>query len=170
MSHVELIDGLDVVIAERYMKPRVDNALDMLRDAARTRAPGVRVWITMRDERVRRTHVDTDEQTIPANLRFHVPKTDGTGTEMGRFPRDPALHISNRANCRCHDESMSHPLRESIHRTPSMLSGTRVEGSVETRYPRAAESEFGTSEDEAAHFMSGALEEVARRLQSGQSR
>lgn len=171
MSHVELIDGLDAVVAERYVKPRVDTALDMLRDTARSGAPATRVWVTMRDERVRQSHFDTDGQVIPANLRFKVPKADGSvGHELARHPGDPTLSAANRINCRCDDPTIPHLLRESIHRTPVTVNGTRVEGSVETRFPRAAESEFGTTEDTAAHFMTNALREVATRLQSGQSR
>lgn len=171
MSHVELDNDLDVVIAERVMKPRVETALDMLRDAARAKAPATRTWVTMRDERVRQTHVDTDGQTIPANLRFKVPKPGLPGeVELARHPRDPALSAANAINCRCDDPTVPHLLRESIHRTGVTVNGTRVEGSVETRFARAAESEFGTSEDVPAHFMSGALQEVALRLQSGHAR
>jgi len=171
MTHVEFKDGLDVVIAERYVKPRVDTALDMLRDAARTNAPATRAWITMRDERVRQTHFDADGQVIPANLRFKIEKPGQPGTfELARHPGDPALSPANRFNCRCDDPTIPHLLRDSINRTPVTVNGTRVEGSVETRFPRAAESEFGTSEDAAAHFMTNALREVAARLQAGQSR
>lgn len=180
MSHVELIDGLDVVIAERVMKPRVDTALDMLCDAARAKAPGVKVWVTMRDERVRTSHRKTDAQAVPANLRFRLPKagrgdgdvslSDIGNVDLARFPRDPNLPIANRINCRCEAPTVPHLLRESIKRTPVTLTGTRVAGSVETRFPRAAESEFGTTEDGGAYFMTNALREVATRLQSGQSR
>lgn len=171
MSHVEFIDGLDVVVAERFVAPRVDTALDMLRDAAKSKAPVTRVWVTMRDERVRQSHMDSDGQVIPGNLRFKVPKPGQPGVvEMARHPRDTSLSAANRFNCRCDDPTVPHLLRESIHRTPVSVVGTRVEGSVETRFPRAAESEFGTSEDEAAHFMTNALREVAARLQAGQSR
>ena len=171
MSHVEIADGLDVIVAERYMKPRVDTALDMLRDAARTWAPATRTWVTMRDERVRQSHADVDGQTIPDNLRFKVPKPGQPGVhELARHPRDPNLSTANAINCRCEDPSTPHLLRESIVRTPVTVIGTRVTGSVETRFPRAAESEFGTSGDTAAHFMTNALREVAARLQSGQAR
>ena len=170
MSRVEIADGLDNVVAERFMKPRVDRALDMLKDAAQSKAPATRAWVTMRDERVRKSHIDSDGQVIPANLRFKVPKPGGVGIEMARHPRDPNLSAGNRINCRCDDPTIPHLLRVTIVRTPVTVSGTRVEGSVETRFPRAPESEFGTSEDAPAHFMTTALREVALRLQSGQSR
>lgn len=100
MSRVELADGLDGVIAERVLRPAVDRALDMLLDQSRTRAPATRTWVTMRDERVRQTHVDTDGQTIPANLRFKVPKPGSPGEhELARHPRDPSLSAANAINC-----------------------------------------------------------------------
>lgn len=170
MTHFEVADGLDVVVAQRFVAPRADTALDMLKDAAQTRAPATRAWVTMRDERVRKSHFDTDGQVIPDNLRFKVPKPSGIGVEMARAPRDPNLSAANRYNCRCDDPTIPHLLRVSIVRTPVTVTGTRVDGSVETRFPRAAESEFGTTEDTAAHYMTNALREVALRLQSGQSR
>lgn len=166
-----MVDGLDLVVAERFVKPRVDTALDMLLDAARTRAPATRVWVTMRDEKVRPTHMGADGQVIPTNLRFKIEKPGQPNTfELARHPVDEALSPANRYNCRCDDPTIPHLLRQSIVRTLVSVNGTRVEGSVETRFPRAAESEFGTSEDEAAHYMTRALQEVAARLQSGQSR
>ena len=163
--------GLDNEIARRFGVPAIRRALDMLQDAARANAPETRVWVTMRDERVRKTHVETDAQVIPDNLRFKIPSTKVPGQyDLARHPRDPALPADQRINCRCADPTLPHLLRESIHSTDPILEGPRVSGTVYTRFPRAAESEFGTSEDEAAHFMTNALREVAARLRSGHAR
>jgi hypothetical protein len=162
--------NLDRTIAEKIVQPRIRHAVSMLHDEAQQRAPGVRVWVSARDERVRPTHVDADNQTIPANLRFILDKPNGTGEEMGRHPRDGALSTANRYGCRCVDVPLPHVLAESIHATNVTVTNTVVRGSVETRFPRAAESEFGTSEDTAAHYFTGALREVAARLRSGHSR
>lgn len=170
MSRVQMADGLDAAIARRFVEPRVNDALDMLRDASARNAPSVRVWVTMRDERVRAAHVHADGQVVPDNLRFILDSADGVGNDLARHPRDPALPIANRINCRCDDPTLTFPLKDSIRRTQVTVTGTRVEGSVETRFPRAAESEFGTARDEAAHFMTNALREVATRMQSGQAR
>jgi hypothetical protein len=161
--------GLDEEVARRIVAPRVRRALDMLTDSAQAKAPDVKVWVTMRDERVRPSHFTADTQTIPANLRFRLDAADG-GTDLAREPRDPNLPIAQRANCRCDAPHLPHVLAESIHATDVQVMGTRVDGSVETRFPRAAESEFGTTEDEAAHFMTNALHEVALRLRSSQAR
>lgn len=158
-------------IAQRIVQPHVRRALDMLEDAARAGAPPTRVWVTMRDERVRKSHMDSDGQVIPGNLRFRVPKADGTpGHDLARHPRDPNLPPANRIGCRCADPTIPHLLAESIHKTEPSIIGTRVEGSVYTRFPRAPESEFGGDGDEPAHFMTNALREVALRLRSSQAR
>lgn len=167
----EPVAGLDQEIARRFGVPAIRRALDMLRDEARTRAPDVRVWVTMRDEKVRPSHMAADTQTIPANLRFKLPSTTTPGAfDLARAPRDPTLPPAQRYNCRCSDQTLPHLLRESIHAGDVQHSGTVVTGEVYTEFPRAAESEFGTSEDTAAHFMTNALREVALRLQSGHSR
>lgn len=170
MARFEPAAGLDTEVARRLGVPAIRRALDMLTDEAKRNAPPVRVWITMRDERVRRTHVETDAQAIPANLRYKMPATDGVGFDLARAPRDPDLPIAQRANCRCDETTLDSALRESIHSTGVDHTGTIVTGTVETRFPRAAESEFGTTRDSAAHYMTNALREVALRLRSGHAR
>lgn len=163
-SRFEPARGLDVTIARVFGVPAVRKAVAMLETEAKRNAPPVRVWVTMRDERVRASHMDADTQTIPANLRFRLDKASGVGIDLARSPRDPDLPIENRINCRCDDPSLDAPLRDSIHATDVVQTGTRVQGSVETRFPRAAESEFGTDRDTPAYFMTTALHEVAARL------
>ena len=169
-ARFEPVKGLDAIIAQRIVAPRMRRALDMLEDAAQAGAPETRTWVTMRDERVRPSHFGADTQTIPANLRFRLASADGIGHDLAREPRDPDLPAAQRIGCRCHAASLPHLLAESIHKTDLRVAGTHVSGTVETRFPRAAESEFGTTEDTAAHFMTNALREVALRLRSGQTR
>lgn len=162
--------GLDAEIARRFGVPAVRRALDMLKDAAQANAPQVKIWVTMRDERVRPSHFEADQQAVPANLRFKISKADGPGWELARHPRDPDLSAANAANCRCSDHTVAHLLATSIYATDVSLIGNVASGSVETRFPRAAESEFGTDRDAAARFMGQALDEVAARLRAGHSR
>lgn len=170
MARFEPSKDLDAQVARRIVAPRLDRALDMLQDEARRGAPVTRVWVTMRDERVRLSHFEADTQVVPDNLRFKLPKTDGTGFDLARRPRDPTLPPEQRYNCRCTDPVLPNLLRDSIHKTDVRVTGNRVHGQVETRFPRAAESEFGTSGDDAAHYMTNALREVAARLAAGHSR
>ncbi len=175
MSRVVLREDLDSIVAEQVVRPRMDDILDMLLRSAQQNAPDVKIWVTMRDDRVRLSHERTDGQAIPANLRFKVPKVNTGddindvrfGHDLARYPRDPSLPIGNRINCRCSAQQAPHMLRQSLHRTQVTVTGTRVEGSVYTDFPRAAESEFGTTEDAPSRFMAKALQEVAIRLQSG---
>jgi hypothetical protein len=163
---------LDVLVARRYAYPAVDAALERIRDLARTNAPPVKVWVTARDERVRPSHIEADGQSVPANLRFKVPTTyaphDPTQWDLAGHPRDPDLPAGNRINCRCMDPLLPELLARSIHRTVPTIQGTRVHGEVYTHFPRAAESEFGTTQDTPAHFMRDALRETALTMSSRQ--
>lgn len=168
MGRFEPKPGLDEAIAVRFGRPKIQTVLRMLTTEAKSRAPETRVWVTMRDERVRKSHFETDAQVIPANLRFKLPNRFG-GHDLARHPRDPALPANQREGCRCDDPTLPDLLRDSIHATDAEVVGTRVSGSVETRFARAAESENGTDQDQAAHYMQGALMEIAARLRAGHS-
>lgn len=170
-GHLTPAPGLDVTIAQRFARPAVARVLDMLLDEAKARAPQTRVWVTSRDERVRPTHVEADSQVVPDNLRFILNKVGGQpGHDLARHPRDPALPAAQAINCRCDDPTVGDFLRESLHASDVDVTGTRVSGQVYTDFDRAAESENGTDEDTAAHYMAGALQEVAARLRAGRSR
>lgn len=164
VTRFEPAAGLDATVAVRIARPSVDRLNEAVRDVAQRLAPDVRVWLTVRDERVRTTHVKTDGQMIPANLRFKMPKTSGVGVDLCRHPRDPSLPTAQSINCRCADPTLPGVLARSIHALPAVLQGTRVVAQTETRFPRAAESENGTSEDQAAYFLRNALREVGARL------
>lgn len=174
MTHFEVATGLDEAVAAQIVHPAIEKIVAALEDEAKRLAPAVKVWVTAHDERVRPSHVDTDGQAVPENLRFKVPKVNRGndvgdqrfGYDMAREPRDPSLPIGNRINCRCDSPRIPTLLKDSIHATPVLVSGTRVTGGVETRFPRAAESDQGTSDDRAANFMGGAIETVRRMLET----
>jgi hypothetical protein len=134
-------------------------------------ADGLIVHNSARDERVRPTHVDTHGQEIPGNLRFMLPKLNHQpGHDPARHPRDPDLPIGQAVNCRCETVETPDGLSRTIHRGPVTIEGTRVTGEVGTRFPRAAESEHGTSGDQPAYFMRRAIMEVAARTPGTQQR
>lgn len=164
VSRFEPAPGLDARVAARIARPKVDRINESVRDAARRNAPPVRIWITMRDERVRHTHVLTDGQVIPDNLRFKMPAVTGVGHDLAKHPRDPSLPLEQRIHCRCEDPTVAGAIARTIHAFPSVLQGTRVVAQTETRFPRAAESENGNTNDPGAFFMRNALREVAARL------
>lgn len=160
-TRFEPAPGLDETVAARFALPFVERLSEELLTVSRTYVPDAKVWVTVRDEKVRHTHVDTDGQTIPENLRYKVPSTKGVGTDLGRAPRDTAFPLPNRINCRCESIPMPGLLIPTIVRIPTVLSGTRVNGGIESRFPRIAEAHEGTSGDTAVPFMRRAISEVA---------
>jgi hypothetical protein len=170
-NRLVLTPGFNTMVANRYAAPAVDRALDRLQDAARRYAPPTRTWVTVEDDRVRSTHRDTHGQEIPGNLRFMLPKLNHQpGHDLARHPRDPDLPIGQSIHCRCTEVEVSDGLARSIHRGLVTVEGTRVTGEVGTRFPRAAESEHGTSGDQPAYFMRRAIMEVAARTPGTQQR
>lgn len=161
VTHFEPAKDLDVVIAARIARPFVDRLSQELLTVSRFYVPDAKIWITVRDERVRHTHIETDGQTIPENLRYKVPSTKGVGTDLGRVPRDTALPLPNRVNCRCASVPLPGLLVPTIQQIPTVLQGTKVTGGAETRFPRMAEAHDGTSEDTGVPFFKRAIEEVA---------
>jgi hypothetical protein len=171
-THYEAPRYLDNELASQVLAPVVRRALDNVVEGAKRHAPPVGVWITARDERVRRSHVDTDGQAVPANLRFVLPKAGNqAGTDLAKAPRDPDLPIANRANCRCGVAEIPQLLADSIHAGPVQVTGTVVRAEAYTKFPRAGEAEVGnTSGDEGARFMRKGLEEAAARMREAAAR
>lgn len=184
-SRVELVRDLDQLVAARFGRRAVDRLKGQVESEARRRAPAAKVWTTAHDEQVRLSHRLTNGQTIPANLRFRLPKVvyvhkgrdpHGNaldpaggwklteGHDLGRFPRDSDLPVHQTVNCRCQSVPLPGVVAASIHAGPTTVTAVRAHAEVSTRFPRAAESENGTSGDPAARFMSGAVAAVAARL------
>lgn len=169
-SRVELTHNLDAVIAARFARAAVNHYTDRVADTARRRAPAAKTWATARDANVRPSHVETDEQTIPENLRYQLPKmtylrgagwTITTGVDLARYPRDPNLPTEQSINCRCNSHTVPGVIAASIETSHVEVSGSHVHAEVSTRFPRIAESEFGTSGDTGTHFMRDSIVEVA---------
>lgn len=166
VTRFEPARDLDAMVAAKMAFPFVERLSTELLGPAKTYAPDAKAWITVRDERVRHTHIETDGQTVPENLRYKVPSTKGVGTDLARVPRDTALPLPNRINCRCASVPLPGVIAASINKMPTILQGTRVEGGIETRFPRAAESHEGTSDDSAVPFFARAISEVAAAHQN----
>lgn len=182
---------LNARIAATVGRRAVERLKDQVRDGARRRAPEAAVWVTMFDERVRYSHAETHDQTIPGNLRFKLPEmiyirkgrgADGKalnpaggwtptgGVDLARKPRDPALPAHQRENCRCLRTAIPQGVARTIHAGPTVVTGPRARAEVYTRFPRAAESEFGTSEDVPARFMSGGTADARAHLRARAAR
>lgn len=166
MTHFVPTADLDQRVAEALLAPRIEHLGSRVEDEAKRGAPDAKTWLSARDERVRPSHVYADGQEVPDNLRYKIPKAldDNVATngfDLARVPRDPALPIANRVNCRCESVPIPQAVARDISRTPTAVMGTVVRTTVTCTYPRAAEAEYGTDEDTGAHFMSGALHAVA---------
>lgn len=182
-TRVELDRDLDQVVAVRVALPAAERLTERVQRAAQRLAPPAKLWVTAHDERVRYSHREADAQMIPANLRYLLPavvyvrkgrnehgkamnpeggwKPVPGRHDLARAPRDPELPIEQRINCRCASFELPGALARTIFTTPAVLRGAAAVAQVYTRFPRAAESETGTSRDRGAHFMAGALREVA---------
>jgi hypothetical protein len=156
--------GLDALIAQRFLRPRVEQLAAELTEGVRAKAPDASVWVSQQDDRVRSSHREADGQTIPDNLRFAVPKADAdTGVDMARRPRDTALPLPNRAGCRCEAVPVPGVIASLVQTSPPQVRGARVSSRVGVRFPRIAESEFPSDPDGGGGWMRQAASEVASR-------
>lgn len=178
MARIELRADLDTVVA-RMVIPKVNQLAAEVAREGRDRAPDAKVWISRDDQRVRPAHHEAHGQTIPANLRYKLPRQmlvrghgyrTTSGFDLGREPRDRALPPDQRDGCRCISVDIPGLIARKIHETPAVATATRAQAQVEVRFLRIVESEHGTSQDDAARFLGGAVDAVAARLRSASTR
>lgn len=91
-------------------------------------------------------------------------KPEEIGFEQGRYPRDEQLSPGNRYNCRCQALTIDGIIAASMEIDPLDIAGTVIRGTIGSRFPRIAESEFGNGQDQGLHFMAGALEQFAAKV------
>lgn len=151
--------------------PQVTAYAQEVGSEVRRRAPDGKAWLTSEDERVRPSHRDTGDDTqpdgIPGNLRYQLPryrgKTKEAGVDLGREPRDPALPLDQRINCRCESVDLPGAVARAVTVTPAVVAGLHVRAAVSVKYPRVAESENPDPEDEGGGWFRGAAQTVAAR-------
>lgn len=95
-------------------------------------------------------------------------KPEEIGTEQGAYPRDEQLSPGNRYNCRCEAVTIGGLIAATVITDPVEVAGTVVRGTAGSRFPRIAESEFGSGEDQGTHAFASALEEFAAKLQAAE--
>ena len=165
MARVVLNRNLETMAAARLVRPRVDRILDRVRDRAQRNAPDAKAWLTNEDERVRPSHREAHEQTIPSNIPYQLRKVfyarrgrgpDGRavapggytlapeefGVDLADAPRDPQLPIEQRIRCRCESVDLPGAISRAIVATTATVAGRRVSGRVQVAFPRIAESEY----------------------------
>jgi hypothetical protein len=171
----------DAALASRIAaacQPHVQRIAEDVGTAVRRTAPDGKTWVTSHDEKVRPSHVHTDGQEIPGNLRYQLPRytyirgSHGQGyadtgqVDLAREPRDEALPADQRINCRC----VSVPVPGAIARATRVddvhAEGPRVVGAVTVHYNRVAESEYPDGEDHGGGWAAQAVREAAARLRT----
>ncbi|MFD0351757.1 hypothetical protein ACFQ0M_48040 [Kitasatospora aburaviensis] len=75
MAEFTPVPGLENLVAA-MVAPEVGRIGDKIATQAKRLAPPTKQWVTVGDDRVRHTHVQTEGQTVPNNLRFKVPSMD----------------------------------------------------------------------------------------------
>lgn len=169
MAGLTLRADIEQVVANAFARPAVERIRDEAADQVRRHAPPAKVWVTARDERVRPTHVETDSQMIPDNLRYRVPHPRLMVDELARGPRDPDLSPGNREGCRCQSFEVRDAIARTVTTSPAMVTGPTVRASVSATFARLVESEYPSAGDERGGWFRQALRDTAAatRARSG---
>jgi Phage Mu protein F like protein len=170
MARFEPAPGLNERVA-RLVAPRVQKAADEVSEQWKANLPPEHEWVTMADALVRKTHRSAHGQKVPGNLRFVLdsPEYDrrhyGCGAQQQlRAPRDREGGTpGNTYNCRCQMKVSPEAIKQHVEVGRAVVSGAKARASVELRYPRIVESEYGTDKDEPTRAMGRALRDVAAR-------
>jgi len=170
------VPGLEELVAA-MVAPEVQRIADRVTNAARQFAPPTKTWVSMGDDRVRKTHVQTHGQEVPDNLRFAVPSMDwdrkhrGVGpTTYMRFPKDETSRaVANLKNCRCVPRLDPQGIAKGINASQVTVAGKVVRVRVVCEGNLVVESEFGDVYPggliaKGAHFMARATAAVAAVL------
>ncbi|MFC5886844.1 hypothetical protein ACFP0N_17900 [Kitasatospora aburaviensis] len=158
--------------------PEVGRIGDKIATQAKRLAPPTKQWVTVGDDRVRHTHVQTEGQTVPNNLRFKVPSMDWDRRHRGlgaytymKAPRDQTSRaVANIKNCRCRTASDPAGISRGINTRPPVVAGNRVTMTVVCEGDLVVQAELGDVYPgglvaAGAHFMAKAVSTVAADYQ-----
>jgi hypothetical protein len=148
-------------VAARWAVPEARRLAAQLADRVKANVPGAGVWVTRGDHRVRHTHVSTDGQTIPDNLRYEVEHPSLTGVELARAPGDEELSLPNRINCRCVPVALPELIAEHVATSDVELRGARAHAAVSVPFHRIVESEHPGPGDGGGGWLRRSVEETA---------
>lgn len=167
--------------ALELVTPQLLQVADRVVAEAKRLAPPTKAWISLRDGRVRDTHVEADQKQtdIPGNLRFKVTSMQwdidnrglGPHTWM-QEPRDESSRaVANILNCRCKRVDDPEGIRKLISRSQPISGARTVTSVVVCEGHLVVQAEFGDRYDlglaaDGAHFMSGAAAVVAAELRA----
>lgn len=166
--------GADTKLAHLIVAPALTELARAAADGAKTAAPPNKVWITVADEQVRRTHREAHGQAVPENLRFslHSPEhgqdTEGSQWELGFEPRDEVgFTAGNVINCRCTAflGGYEGSLASHISAKQARAARLQVRATVDCDHPLCVNAEFGNSVDAGARYMAAGLRAARARLE-----
>lgn len=170
------VPGLEEIVAA-MVAPEVRRIGERVEAHAKALAPPTKKWVTMADDRVRRTHVSTNDQVVPNNLRFEVPSMDwdrkhrGLGpTTYMKLPRDESSRaVANIKNCRCTATLDLQGIARGINTGEPVVAGKVVKVTVVCEGNKVLPAEFGDVYPggliaTGAHFMARAAAIVASSL------
>jgi hypothetical protein len=170
------VPGLEEMVAA-MVAPEVHRIGKRVEAQAKVLAPPTKTWVTMADEKVRRTHVDTEGQEVPGNLRFEVPSMDWDRRHRGlgektymKAPKDETSRaVANIKNCRCTMALDPDGIGRGINAGEPVIEGNLVRVTVVCEGNKVAQSEFGDVYPggliaPGAHFMARAAAAVAAEL------
>ncbi len=168
MAEFRAAKGLEK-LAAKLVVDQVTQITRDLRDAARDNAPPSKTWITQGDERVRPEHRKANNQEVPENVRYQVktPKYDMEHYDpheyqLLKYPRDEENGTpGNVENCRCFENINPEGVRQNIHFLRAQQKGDKVTGSVNAKFNRIEESEYGANGEPGLRFMGRALQQIA---------
>ncbi|MFE2723902.1 hypothetical protein [Kitasatospora sp. NPDC059327] len=173
MARFEAVPGLEELVAA-MVAPEIGRIADEVADRAKRLAPPTKQWVTVADDRVRHTHVQTEGQSVPNNLRFKVPSMDwdrrhrglGAHTYM-KAPRDQTSRaVANIKNCRCHTMLDPVGISRGINSGPPIVAGNHVTVTVVCEGDLVVQAELGDVYPgglvaAGAHFMARATRAVS---------
>lgn len=160
MARFKVTPGLAEKVAH-MVRPEVDRLAERVQGEAKKGAPPVKIWNTQRDARVRPTHIESDYQAVPGNLRFRLrshPWDMGIGREPDSEwkPRAPGPFVYfdhpreevygaylNYVHCRCYLTYDKEGISRLIRRTPAFVHGKKVTARVWVAGPGVIQAELG---------------------------
>ncbi|MFD7830701.1 hypothetical protein [Streptomyces sp. MJM8645] len=173
MARFEAVPGLEELVAA-MVAPEVGRIADQVADRARRLAPPTKQWVTVADDRVRHTHVQTEGQSVPNNLRFKVPSMDWDRKHRGvgeytymKAPRDESSRaVANLKNCRCTTTLDPKGVAHGINTGQPVTAGNRVTVTVVCEGDLVVQAEFGDVYPgglvaTGTHFMARAVNETS---------
>lgn len=173
MPKFTMAAGAETKLARLIVAPALTELAKAAANGARVAAPPNKVWITVFDDQVRRTHREAHNQAVPENLRFslHTPEhgqdTAGSQWELGFAPRDEVgFSAGNIINCRC-QAFLGGPegsLASHISAGQGRAARLQVRATVDCDHPLCVNAEFGNGTDQGARFMAAGLRAARARL------